>query len=176
VQHERHSDAEPRNNIVAGEPVKWRVKALDLLIRPWFAHGPHRGMAVLGTVGRRSGKSRRHAVRAIRKDNHVYLVAIPGRHASWLWNIRANPRVTLQVKGATLEGIARELGHGAERDEAKAAYVGTVNFADYIECFLHWRGRPARWKIQRLHEMWFDGGVPLVIVLDVPEPSARPGA
>jgi len=81
-------------------------------------------------------------------------------------NIRTNPRVTLEIRGTTLVGAARELGPGPERDEARAAYVGTVNAADYIECFLHWHGRPARWKIQRLHEMWFDGGIPLVIDLD----------
>jgi deazaflavin-dependent oxidoreductase (nitroreductase family) len=160
---------QPRRNIVAGEPVKWRVKALDVLIRPWFAHGPHRGMAVLTTVGRRSGKPRRHAVRAIRKGNNVYLVAIPGSHAAWLTNIRANRRVSLHVRNTKLDGIAQELRPGPERDEAKAVYVGAVNLADYVECLLHWRGRPARWKIQRLHEMWFEGGVPLVIVLDPPQ-------
>jgi deazaflavin-dependent oxidoreductase (nitroreductase family) len=164
--HHLPSRSEPRRNIVAGQPVKWRVKALDVVLRPWFAYGPHRGMAVLGTMGRRSGKPRRHCVRAIRKGDRAYLVAIPGSHAAWLSNIRANPRVSLQVRGMKLEGTAREIGHGPERDEAKAAYVGTVNLADYVECFLHWHGRPARWKIQRLHEMWFEGGIPLVIVLD----------
>jgi deazaflavin-dependent oxidoreductase (nitroreductase family) len=161
----------PRRNILAGEPVKRRVVLLDMLLRPWFAHGPHRGMGVLTTVGRRSGKLRRHAVRAIRKDGRVYVVSIPGAHAAWLWNLRAHPEVVLQLKGARLEGTAHEV-HDAERAEARAAYVGTVNRADYIECFLHWRGRPARWKIQRLHAMWFDGGIPLVIDL---KPAGPPG-
>ena len=67
----------------------------------------------------------------------------------------------------TLEGAAREVAYGPEREAARDAYVGTVNFADYIECFLHWSGRPARWKIRRLHAMWFDGGIPLVIDLDL---------
>lgn len=166
------SQPKPRTNIVAGEPVKWRVKALDVVLRPWFAYGPHRRMAVLTTVGRRSGKARRHAVRAIRKGNRVYLVAIPGNHAAWVSNIRSNARVCLRVQRAKLWGTAREVGHGTERDAAKAAYVGSVNLADYIECFLHWRGHPARWKIQRLHEMWFDGGIPIVIDLDEPEVSS----
>ena len=156
----------PRTNIVAGEPVRWRVVALDALLRPWFAYGPHRGMGVLTTVGRRSGRRHRHCVRAVRKGDRVHLVAIPGRHAAWVSNLRANPRVWLQVRGTVLEGTARELPPGPEREAARAAYVGTVNAADYIECFLHWRGRPARWKIQRLHTMWFDGGIPLVIDLD----------
>lgn len=160
------SEPQPRRNIVAGEPVRWRVTALDALLRPWFAHGPHPGMGVLTTVGRRSGRRRRHCVRAIRTSDRVYLVAIPGQHAAWVSNLRANPRVALEIRGTTLEGNARELEHGPERDTARAVYVGTVNFADYIECFLHWRGRPARWKIQRLHGMWFDGGIPIAIDLD----------
>ena len=126
-------------------------------------------MGVLTTVGRRSGRRHRHCVRAIRKGDRVYLVAIPGGHAAWASNLRANPRVRLQIRGTTLEGTAREVGHGPEREAARTAYVGTVNAADYIECFLHWRGRPARWKIQRLHTMWFDGGIPLVIDLDGPD-------
>jgi hypothetical protein len=52
-----------------------------------------------------------------------------------------------------------------ELEEARNAYTGTVNRADYVECFLHWRGRPTRQKIQELHRMWFEGGVPLVIDL-----------
>lgn len=59
---------------------------------------------------------------------------------------------------AMVEGLLRER-------LARAAYVGTVNLADYVECFLHWRGRPTRWKVQRLHEMWFDGGIPVTIDL-----------
>jgi hypothetical protein len=48
-----------------------------------------------------------------------------------------------------------------------------VKTSDYIECFLHWRGLPNRNKIQRLHEMWFEGGVPLVIELEEPASSER---
>jgi hypothetical protein len=92
------------------------------------------------------------------------VVSIPGPHASWLLNLRAHPNVVLELNGARLEGTAHEVGD-AERSDARAASVGTVNWADYIECFLHWRGRPRKWKIQRLHQMWFDGGIPVVIDL-----------
>ena len=160
------SQPKPRRNIIAGERVKLRVKGLDVLLRPWFAHGPHRGMGVLTTIGRKSGKERRHAVRAIRAADRAYLVSIPGRHAAWLLNIRANPHVRLQCRGAAFTGTAKELSAGPERDAARAVYVGTVNAADYIECFLHWHGVPARWKIQQLHTMWFDGGIPVVIDLE----------
>jgi hypothetical protein len=74
------------------------------------------------------------------------------------------PRVRL--RGADLEGVARELEDGTECDEARAAYVETVNADDYVECSLHRRGLPTRRKIQRLHGLWFDGGIPPVIDLD----------
>ena len=123
-------------------------------------------MARLTTVGRRTSKLRRHAMRAIRKGPRVCLVSIPGASASWLLNIRANPRVKIELRGPSAEGTAYELSEGPEREEARAAFVGTVNRADYLECILHWHGLPRRWKIQQLHAMWFDGGAPIRIDLD----------
>jgi len=160
------SGSQQRRVMIAGEPAKWRPRALSVFLRPWFARGAFRGMGRLTTVGRKTSKLRRHAVRAIRKGTTVYVVSIPGAKASWLLNIRANPRVKMELRGAIAEGTAQELGEGPEREEARAAYVGTVNRADYLECILHWRGLPRRWKIQQLHEMWFDGGTPIRIDLD----------
>lgn len=163
----RHSSGpKPRRVFIAGEPAPWRPRALSAFLRPWFAHGAFRGMGRLTTVGRKTSKLRRHAMRAIRKGTKVYLVSIPGAKASWVLNIRANPRVKIELRGASAEGTAHGLGEGPEREEARAAYLGTVNRADYLECFLHWRGLPRRWKIEKLHEMWFDGGTPIRIDLD----------
>jgi deazaflavin-dependent oxidoreductase (nitroreductase family) len=161
----------PRRNIVAGEPVKGRVRLADALMRPWFAHGPHRERGVLTTIGRRSGKPRRHCVRAVRRGDRVYLVSIAGTHSAWVLNARANPEVRLRLRRRDLEGTMRELRDAAERATAKAAYAETVFGGDYVECVIHWRGRPTREKIQRLHEMWFERGVPLVIELRT---SSRP--
>lgn len=163
---QRLSGPKPRSNIVAGQPVKWRVLALDWAIRPLFSSGVLRGMGVLTTTGRKTGKLRRHAVRAIRDGDRIYFVSIPGSHANWVHNIRDDPRVPIRLGGATLQGTARELVAGPERDAARRAYTGTVNGADYLECFIHWGGLPRSWKIRKLHEMWFDGGIPLVIRLD----------
>ena len=150
-----HTQPKPRSNIVAGEPVKWRVKALDVLLRPWFAHGPHQGMAVLTTVGRRSGKPRRHCVRAIRKGNRVYLVAIPGSHASWLSNIRTNPRVSLQVRGTKLVGMAREL---AGTKGARVLFREQRELLKEIQATFDVRGsstafRKCRETIMEMHEV-----------------------
>jgi deazaflavin-dependent oxidoreductase (nitroreductase family) len=155
----------PRRNIVAGDPPPRRAKVLEAILRPWFAHGPHSGVAVLTTIGRRTGKPRRHCVRAIRRGDRVYLVSISGTHSSWFTNLRANPRVRLRIQRTNLEGTAREPRDAEERALAKDVYVGSVNASDYVECFLHWSGLPNRKKIQRVHEMWFEGGVPLVIEL-----------
>ena len=164
----------PRRNIIAGQRAGRRVRMLDALLRPLFAHGPLSGKGVLTTTGRRTGKPRRHSVRAVRQGDRVYLVSISGTHSSWFVNLQANPQVRLRLRRADLEGIARELRDAEDRTRAKAAYVGTVKTSDYVECFLHWRGLPSREKIQRLHEMWFEGGVPLVIELEEPSSPVGP--
>ena len=72
---------EPRRNIVAGEPVKLRVKALDVLLRPWFAYGPHRGdQAGVRTSGRARSDAPSDSIAA--PIRLVTLPAWPGRDAS----------------------------------------------------------------------------------------------
>ncbi|WP_256667938.1 hypothetical protein [Nocardia cyriacigeorgica] len=36
---------------------------------------------------------------------------------------------------------------------------------DLVECRFHSASRPTRAKVQRLHQHWFDNGVPVVIDL-----------
>jgi deazaflavin-dependent oxidoreductase (nitroreductase family) len=72
----------------------------------------------LTTTGRQTGLPRRielvfHAI-----DGRVYISGMPGFPRSWMANIRANPRVTLHLKGAVkadLPATARELTEPAER-------------------------------------------------------------
>ena len=72
----------------------------------------------LTTTGRQSGMPRRielvfHAI-----DGRVYISGMPGFPRSWLANIRANPHVTLHLKGAVkadLPATARELTEPTER-------------------------------------------------------------
>ena len=140
-------------------------RALSALMLPWFAFLPPSGFGVITTTGRRTGKARRKCIRAIRRGNQAYIVSIPGPHAAWLKNIRANPNVRLRIRGGTFTGIARELRETAETNAAMDAYCGTVNPADYLECTLHRKGRPTRSKIQALHRTWFREGIPLVVDL-----------
>jgi deazaflavin-dependent oxidoreductase (nitroreductase family) len=140
-------------------------RILSALMLPWFALLPPAGFGVIMTIGRRTGQARRKCIRAIRRGDKVYVVSIPGAHAAWLKNIRANPNVRLRIRGGTFAGVARELRETAERQHAVEAYCETVNFADYLECTMHRSGRPTRSKIKELHRTWFEVGIPLVVEL-----------
>jgi deazaflavin-dependent oxidoreductase (nitroreductase family) len=141
------------------------VRALSVLQRPFFALLPPPGFGVLTTTGRKTGKTRRTPVRAIRRGNRAHLVAIAGDRNAWLKNARANPNVRLRVRGGMFSGVARELREEAETRDAMAAYCETVNWFDYFECAIWRKGRPARSKISDLHRTWFEQGIPVVIDL-----------
>jgi deazaflavin-dependent oxidoreductase (nitroreductase family) len=140
-------------------------RVLSAVMLPWFAVLPPSGFGVITTTGRRTGKARRKCIRAIRSGNKAYIVSIPGAHAAWLKNIRANPKVRLRIRGGTFAGVARQLRETAETQQAVAAYCETVNPVDYLECTMHRRGVPTRSKIKELHRRWFDEGIPLAVEL-----------
>ena len=142
-------------------------RILSAAMLPWFSLLPPKGCGVLTTTGRMTGKPRRRCVRAIRRGDRVFVVAIGGEHSFWLKNLRADPQVRLRMRGGTYEGVARDLRDPEERAEAQAAYCEEVNPFDYLENRAHRRGRPTRAKIVELHRAWFEGGVPLAIELNV---------
>jgi deazaflavin-dependent oxidoreductase (nitroreductase family) len=138
-------------------------RVLSALMLPHFTLRPPAGFGVLTTTGRRTGKTRRKCVRAIRCGDKAYLVSI--RPTAWLKNVRANPVVRLRIRGGTFAGVAREPGAG-EWQQARDAYCETVNAFDYAECLNWCQGRPTRAKIMDLHRTWFERGTPLVIELE----------
>ena len=139
-------------------------RILSALMLPHFTVFPPIGSAVLTTTGRKTGKTRRKCIRAIRRGDKVYVVAI--RASAWLKNVEADPRVRLRIRGGTYTGVARKLRDEEERVEARTAYCDTVNRFDYVECAMWKRGRPSRAKVTALHSGWFDHGTPLVIDLE----------
>ena len=141
-------------------------RVLSALMLPHFMLVPPAGFGVLTTTGRRSGKTRRKCVRAIRRGDRAYIVSI--RPSAWLKNVQADPRVTLRIRGGIFSGVARELRDPAERARAMDAYCDTVNAFDYSECMMWRSGRPTRAKIMDLHRTWFERGVPLVVELNSP--------
>jgi deazaflavin-dependent oxidoreductase (nitroreductase family) len=155
--------AERERNVFVNSATGGRV--LSGLMLPWFTLLPPAGWGVLTTTGRKSGKARRKCVRAVRRGNKVYLVAIrPG--TAWLKNIRADAEVRLRLRGGRFTGAAREPVDAVERQEAMGTYCETTHLFDYVGCIQHRRGRPNAPKVRELHRTWFDLGVPLVIDLD----------
>jgi deazaflavin-dependent oxidoreductase (nitroreductase family) len=149
-------------------------RVLSAMMLPLFwPHAPG-GFAVITTVGRKSGKPRRKCVRAIRRGNTAYIVALrppevaierPTFVSGWVWNIRANPIVRLHLGVHTHTGRAHEIDDPVELEHAREAVCETVNASDYGECLLHLRGLPTREKIMALHRYWFDTGIPLAVDL-----------
>jgi deazaflavin-dependent oxidoreductase (nitroreductase family) len=169
--------AERRRNPLVQTHLGGRILSAAML--PWFTLMPPKGCGVLTTTGRKTGKARRRCVRAIRRGDKVFLVAIGGEFNRWLKNIRANPNVRLRILGGTYRGIVRDVHDPDERAEARAAYCEEINPFDYLENRAHRTGRPTSEKIVELHGAWFEGGVPLVIELPNPAPPLRsysPGA
>jgi deazaflavin-dependent oxidoreductase (nitroreductase family) len=149
-------------------------RLLSAAMLPFFLLRPPSGYGVITTTGRKTGKTRRKCVRVIRRGDVAYLVQLrppelalerPTATAGWLWNIRANPSVSLRIRGGNFAGVAREITDPAELEQARSAICDTVTLFDYGECDLHLRGLPSRAKIQRLHGYWFDTGIPMVVEL-----------
>lgn len=164
---------QPRNPLIQGRTTVLGVsfhggRTLSAMQLPLFMLLPPRGFGVLSTTGRRTGKTRRKCVRAIRSGNKVYIVSIGGGRAAWVKNIRADPAVTVRIRGGMFTGRARDLRSSADAELAMTAYCTTVNAFDYPECALWRSGRPTQAKIEDLHRGWFREGIPLVVELDEP--------
>lgn len=176
------SNAEVREAAIQEEPMHRRLlrssddgRRLSAAMLPFFLRRPPAGFGVIATTGARTGVSRRQCVRAIRVGDTAYLVALrppavaianPSFVNAWVWNIRADPRVTLRIRGGTYSGVARELSDPAHLAQARATLCDTVNRFDFAECTVHLRGRPTRGKIEALHAYWFDTGIPVAIDLE----------
>lgn len=152
-----------------GNPLTTRPtggRILSALQLPLFLVLPPRGLAVLTTIGRKTGKKRRKCVRAIRRGNKVFLVSLRGRYGAWYRNLMANPHVELRIPGGRFHGTAREIADASEYEEAREAYCETVTFFDHLEYVNHRTGRPARDRIRELHTRWFSVCTPVVIDLE----------
>jgi deazaflavin-dependent oxidoreductase (nitroreductase family) len=78
------------------------------IVRKLFRLGlPAPGTAILETIGRKSGESRRNPVTNGLDDGVFWVVAEHGRRASYVRNIEANPRVRVRVGRRWHQGTAR---------------------------------------------------------------------
>ena len=75
-------------------------------------------MTMLTTTGAKTGLPRSHVVLGMADGERLVVVASNfgrQRHPSWFYNLKANPRATVVVRGVAREVVAHEL-HGAERE------------------------------------------------------------
>ncbi|MGH3915264.1 MAG: nitroreductase/quinone reductase family protein [Pseudonocardiaceae bacterium] len=75
--------------------------------------------AIIETTGRKSGQPRRTPVGNGLDGNTFWLVAEHGRHAHYVRNIEANPRVRVQVRGTWRSGMAHPLPHDDPRERLR---------------------------------------------------------
>ena len=78
------------------------------IVRGLFRLGlPAPGIAILETIGRKSGQPRRNPVTNGLDDRVFWIVAEHGRRAGYVRNIEANPRVRVRVGRRWHQGTAR---------------------------------------------------------------------
>jgi deazaflavin-dependent oxidoreductase (nitroreductase family) len=80
-----------------------------LVRRALLAGVPGTGAALLETTGRKSGQPRQTPVGNGLRGRHFWIVTEHGRHAAYVKNIDANPRVRVKVGRRWLEGTAHVL-------------------------------------------------------------------
>jgi deazaflavin-dependent oxidoreductase (nitroreductase family) len=67
------------------------------------------GMALVETVGRRSGALRRTPIICSRDGETLWLIAQHGRHAGWVRNFEASPQIRVRLGRRWLSGTAELL-------------------------------------------------------------------
>ncbi|MEX1361638.1 MAG: nitroreductase family deazaflavin-dependent oxidoreductase, partial [Nannocystaceae bacterium] len=97
-------------------------------------------LCVLLTVGARSGQRREVPLNYVPTSEGVGLLAGFGRHAGWVYNLRARPRAALLVGGRTYHATAVELG---DRGQAIAVTRGVLRNAGAMGFFYGWDPRRA---------------------------------
>ena len=132
---------------------------------PWRLLPTPRGLGVVTTTGRRTGKRRARAMRVVAAGNTVYAVALLGERTDWLHNIRHNPTVRIKLGSRTVDAVARELRDPAERAHAATAYGPVAGWYDYVDYANFVWDVPTRAKLLRVHDEWFDRGVPVAFEL-----------
>ena len=84
----------------------------------------------LTTVGRRTGRPHRIEIWFAEHNGRLYLLAGGRERSDWVRNLRANPRVTVELGDETRVGVARVIEAGTADDRLArelllAKYSGT---------------------------------------------------
>jgi deazaflavin-dependent oxidoreductase (nitroreductase family) len=106
-----------------------QVKLLNPPIRALAARGLAPGLALLETIGRKSGEPRRTPISQglERGTDTFWIVAEMGRQAGYVRNIEANPRVRIRLRRGWRAGTAHLLD--GEDAQARLGSISRLNAA-----------------------------------------------
>jgi deazaflavin-dependent oxidoreductase (nitroreductase family) len=97
-------------------------------------------VALLTTIGRKSGEPRVSPLLFLRDGNRIVLVASQGgrtKNPMWYLNLKANPQVTVQVKKEVLRLTARD----ATEDERAHYWPQLVSMYSSFDDYQSWTDR-----------------------------------
>ncbi len=96
--------------------------------------GPPGRTVLITTTGARSGKPRKASLAFMWQGDQMVIIASKGgapHHPGWYHNLKADPRVVVQYRGAIEDRVAREAA-GEERDKLfKTMSTTFSNFSAY---------------------------------------------
>jgi deazaflavin-dependent oxidoreductase (nitroreductase family) len=95
----------------------------------WPARWADEPFLYLTTIGRRTGRPHRIEIWFAEHNGRLYLLAGGRERADWVRNLRANPRVTVELGGETRDGVA----HVVEADTADDRRARELLLARYSE-------------------------------------------
>ncbi len=148
---------------------RWFHRLGNTFVAPMFRLGPMpAGFALLTVTGRKTGRPRTRPVRAIRRDDTLYAVALLGEQADWLRNARAKPEITVKLGSRQFGACVRELADPAERDAAADLFVREIVPFDYVDYAGYEWSVPTRRSIREAHRRWLQKGALVAIDLDRP--------
>lgn len=100
---------------------------LDDRIRESLAHGH---TIDITTTGRRSGAPRRIEIVFHNIDGRIFITGMPRRETrAWLHNLRADPRLTVHLKGAVTADVPATAREITDETERRAVFEWVVQHA-----------------------------------------------
>ncbi len=109
-----------------GDAVKWLQRhVVNPVARP-FA-GQAFGVALLETIGRRSGEPRQNPVTDGLRGNTFWLIAEHGSTAGYVKNLKANPKVRVKTHGRWRTGTANVMPNDDPIGRQKTARLRGIN-------------------------------------------------
>jgi len=133
------------NSAGTGVLIKWMSRTNALLYKATggklggkFLQGAP--VALLTTIGRKTGQTRVSPLLYLRDGDRVVLVASHGGRATnpmWYLNLKANPKVSVQIKKEVLDLTARD----ATEEERAKYWPSLVEMYSSFEDYQSWTNR-----------------------------------